>query len=499
MKSPNRFIRCLDRILGRINAANPYLLVLAALSAQYLSFLPAGNEEAYFPLAKQFVDPSWMPHSFVFNEWPGTRILFQLIAGHLLRFLTFEQLAFVGRLAVFTVSAYPLVRFFRLFRFSNVSMLILLQLFLVRPYWVGGEFIFCDFEPKSLAYVFVLFSLPMLARGRYLASVLLAAAASYFHILAGGWYAVFALAYIALYERQIVRPFLLGLLYAALMSPFLYYLSTEIHSTGSVLNGVNLDWVYVFYRNAHHAAPLSRPGAFHRVVAAMVGMVAAAVYLLRLSGKRPDEWTAKLRAMNAVALAMLAAGLLISVLNASGSISKYYLLRIASVGILLFWTCVFWRTRRHHPQLARSPGNALLSLVLRPALAYHAIGNVSPALRPPCPNFLDLVDHVRRNTRPDDVFLEYHDLPISFMRRAERESFVMKKFDPGGGAKIYEWYLRMEAVKAARQNPGQLAELARQFRVDYVVSLQPLANPSLRLAYRNSGFLLYQVAAPPGD
>jgi len=38
-------------------------------------------------LDKQFADPDWMPYSFWYNDFPGTRILFQLLFGWILKYI----------------------------------------------------------------------------------------------------------------------------------------------------------------------------------------------------------------------------------------------------------------------------------------------------------------------------------------------------------------------------------------------------------------------------
>lgn len=364
MKKHNSFINGLDAVLAAVNSVHPYLLVVFVLCAHFLSMVPSGNEEAYFPLAKQFVNPQWMPHSFVFNEWAGTRVLYQYVAGFMLRFMSFEQLAFWGRLFIFLISAYPLTRIFKLFRFSNVSLLIILELFLIRQAWIGGESFFGSIEPKSFAYIFVLFSLPCLFQKQYVKSILWAVGASYLHILAGGWYAVFALTYIMVYERSILKPVKLGLLYSLAMSPFLYFLSTHIIASGDIINGVNIDWVYVFYRNPHHCAPLSRPDALQVVLPSVIQLLVCTVLVIVLMRKKKGKRTDQLFWMNVVLMAMIWGAVIVSLVNTSGSISKYYLFRISSVAALLFNIYVFWWTIRYYPVFARKAGYVLFFLFL---------------------------------------------------------------------------------------------------------------------------------------
>lgn len=494
MKKHNSFLRGLDTVFRAINSVHPYLLVVVVLCAHFLSMVPSGNEEAYFPLAKQFVNPDWMPHSFVFNEWAGTRVLYQYIAGFLLQFMSFEQLSFWGRLVIFLVSAYPLTRLFKLFRFSNVTLLIILELFLIRQAWIGGESIFGSIEPKSFAYIFVLFSLLFLFQKQYVKSILLAVGASYFHILVGGWYAVFALIFILMYERTIVKPIQLGLLYSAAMAPFLYFLSTHIIESGDMINGVNIDWVYVFYRNIHHCAPLSRTDAMSVVVPSVVQLFVCSGLIVFFMRKKSDIVSDKLFWANLVLFAMIWCAIIISLLNTSGSISKYYLFRISSVAALLFNVYVFWWTLRYYPAFARKAGYVLFFLVFIPSLIGRTSSNIRKNyLKGPDQAYLELIEQVKSHTELSDVFIEQVRLPLSFMRLTERESFVVKKLDPGGGAKIYEWYIRMEDLLKNRKDIQHLEHIKSHYKVDYLISQEAISRDDLELAYRNNKYFLYRI------
>ncbi len=108
------------------------LLIFAVLCLNFLSLTLSSNEEAYLPLAKQFMDPDWIPHSFAFTEWPGNRLIFQFISGFALKYLTFEQVAFWGRLLVFLIIAFPVGGLFKRLQIGNLAALLLFQLYLIK-------------------------------------------------------------------------------------------------------------------------------------------------------------------------------------------------------------------------------------------------------------------------------------------------------------------------------------------------------------------------------
>lgn len=494
MKLENKFSQKLERFFELINSTNPYFLVLFVIAAHYLSFKPTGNEELYFPLAKQFMNPNWMPHSFIVNEWPGTRILYQLITGFMLKYMTFEQVGFWGRLFIFIVSAYPLTQLFKLFRFSNVAILIIIEIFLIRQSWIGGEYIFENFEPKSFAYIFVLFSLPLLIKGKYMQSIILAGLASYFHILVGGWYAVFALMYTLIYSRNFLQTFKLGVVYTLIVSPFAYYLSLQIFESGSIINGINIDWVYTFYRNPHHTAPLSRPDALTVVWPSIIQMAIFMVWMVFVMRKKRGQYADKLFIMNTVIYTMLWIGLIISTINTSGSILKYYLFRINTVGALLFYIYVFWWFNQYHPKISRKAGYILFFLLFLPSLIGRTSSNIRKNyLKEPNPNYIELINYIKENTDKSDIFIEKTQLPLSFIRMSERESFVSYRMVPGGGKKIYDWYIRVELLKSLRDNINTINQITKSYPINYMISKEKLNHDNLQLSYSNSEYYIYKI------
>ena len=96
--------------------------------------------------------------------------------------------------------------------------------------------------------------------------------------------------------------------------------------------------------------------------------------------------------------------------------------------------------------------------------------------------------------RLNDVFLTLSDDYISFSRNTRREVFVIYKFDPGGGKKIYEWYHRILERDKLNQNEGYLDEMLTHYRLDYLLSDHPLDKQThLNLVFYNKTFYLYKI------
>jgi hypothetical protein len=110
------------------------------------------------------------------------------------------------------------------------------------------------------------------------------------------------------------------------------------------------------------------------------------------------------------------------------------------------------------------------------------------------PDYKQLEAYVTANTNPDDIFLPLSDDALSFSRDTRREVFVIYKFDPGGGRKIYEWYHRICERDKLNQNPGYLDELLNHYRLNYLLSDHPLDEQShVKIVFYNKSFYLYKI------
>ncbi len=202
-----------DKLFAFFERIDVRLLVFILLCLNFLSFRVTGNEEVYLALSRQYMDPSWIPDSFMFTEWPGTRYLYQVMAGFTLKHLTFEQVAIGGRLLVFLIIAFPVGGLFKRLKIPNLAVILLFQLYLIRQNYFAGEFIFGDFEPKSLAYIAVFYGLNSLFDRKYLMAAICAVISSYFHILVGGWFFLLVFLFTLFYVKSWILSLRQGMLY----------------------------------------------------------------------------------------------------------------------------------------------------------------------------------------------------------------------------------------------------------------------------------------------
>jgi len=495
----NSFTEYFSKIINLINRVDSRIFIFVLLCLNLLSFHLYSNEEAYFPLAKQYIDPDWIPNSFTFSEWVGTRFLFQNIVGQALKYFSFETVAFWGRFLNFLAFSFPLALIFKKFKISNIGIFLLLQLFILNTgmqAFFGQEWIFRAFESKTIAYVFIFYSLYYLFSEKYIKVAVFAAIATYFHILVGGWFFCFCGIYMLFSKLNFIQLLKSVVTYVIMVSPFILYLTSHIESDGSLINGVNIDWVYVYFRNTHHTAPLMwkkfTSDVLPRILAS-VGLFGLCVFYVRNFN---DGLIRKLNKAVVIILIMLFTALIVNLLDKEGHILKFYLFRIASIGTFCTYILSFLVFRsickdwRYYYRVKQFVFIAICMLFI------IRVGRTVNHFMKPAVNseLVELTSYVKHNTDLTDVVLWLDKDEQSFSRRARRESWVVRKFDPGGGKKIYEWYIRVHKRDEVIKDFSKLPKLLSDYKIDYVVTKKRVRSDVLIEKYHNDLYYLYMIS-----
>ncbi|MBR8838444.1 MAG: hypothetical protein DSM106950_31715 [Stigonema ocellatum SAG 48.90 = DSM 106950] len=107
------------------------LAVLALLSVRLLlKANMAWNEMDVLPLARQYVDPNWIPQDWYLNQPPSYRVLFQSLVGPLIVTWGFVRASIVGRLVCYSLVASGLVLIARKLGLNLLLLLLAVSLFL---------------------------------------------------------------------------------------------------------------------------------------------------------------------------------------------------------------------------------------------------------------------------------------------------------------------------------------------------------------------------------
>jgi hypothetical protein len=414
------------------------------------------NEENYFALAERFVDSNaWSPDSAVFDASPH-RMLSDATLGTLVSTIGYAPTQMVTRLLAAAGYALALTALFQVFELSALdAALAVMTMALLGQSMLGGEWLFESYEAKVVAYSLVLAGLRLVLVAEGLTgATLLFAAATYFHILVGGFWFVAAVALRLLGgPRELRRVAGATALFALLVAPLAGVIAWSRFTDRSAAMAADLptpDVIYSIIREPHHQSPFLSLGYF--VYGWLPGYVISGAMLAAcLWGARHGP-TRRLRVAAGWLAGLLA--YLFLVLGPkyldrdSGVLGKFYLFRPASL-ILLLWLMLALALA--FTLLARRGWllRAALLILIGPAFLLTQGRVVVREMRRQAAIESQkqlLAETVQRRTGPRDVVLIDPELEmglLDFERRTQRPTWVNWKFTPTNDAEIIEWYRRM--------------------------------------------------------
>ncbi len=501
LNGPDQMKTIIDNCVAIINRQNSTLFIFLILCFNFLSFELNSNEEMYLALAKQFFEPQWIPNSFSLTEFPGTRLIFQVITGFFLQYFSFEQVTFAGRLLNFLLFAFALSRLKHLFQLNNVAFFFILQvIYFPHQTFFADEWIFMGFEAKTLSYFFLFYSLYFLIKSDFRKSVFFTIIATYFHILVGGWFFILTLLYAFFSKELSIKTQLQNAgLYVLLCLPFGAYLAQEILvKTATEINGVNLNWIYVYFRAPHHVGLFNDLIVFFKEhLPGIFLSLAFFIICVSYGRKLADPVIRKLNRLNIIIFSMIFVSLIIGYFDKTGFFLKYYPFRISALSMLLivFQFSLVVKSFIKSEFLPAIYGSILIIAI--PVFVFASALNIYIMAAPKDKFLNEMTAFVKKHTQPSEkfVFINYEkDIDhISFFRKAERERFVVYKFVPSGGNKLYEWYSRILEKEKIEQDTDYLFEVKEQHQLDYLVSPTPISHAGLQAVFENAAYHVYQI------
>lgn len=490
-----------------INASDGRVLIFLMLSANYLSPLISENEETYLQLARQYMDPDWIVGSRSLTSFSGSRYLFQWVVGSWLQWFSFEATVIVFRLLFAGLFTIVLNRLRITLGLEIFGFLVLLQaLYLPHQSVFGGEWIFLGVETKELAYVHVFIALNDLLNDKPARAIAMTAIATYFHVLVGAWFVLVLFIYLLMCVRLPLASLLRYLLaYMAGVSVHMIHLANGIVWTqsGTIVEGINTDWVYSYFRNPHHAGIFLDAKFFMETHA--FGVLLSLLWFgtsWYLAVKTHNTILKRLSYLNGIIFGLVLGFTVIAYFDTNGSIVKYYPFRQAALGTLLaiFQIGIYVRYVWQKPPLVvRHADTLMIGIVL--ILGTYSAGQ----LRSDYQRFfhqrnngmLALSSHIRATTDPSDVFLvldrNRFDGDLRFMRLSERERFVVRKFVPVTSGEIFYWYQRVLAKQDIIADFSQIQNTRKKYRIDYVVSNYEIKDSTLRTPVLVGEYRIYAM------
>lgn len=500
-------IHAIDKAVKFLNRFNLGFIIFIVLCINFLSFELFPNEEHYFSLAKQYIDPSWIPHSFLFTDWIGERFLFQNIIGFFLKHFSFEQVAFWGRLLNFLFLSIPISRLFKLLKINNIEAIFILQIiYFSNQAFIGGEWIFMGLEPKTFAYIFVFYALYFLLTNEYWKFVLCTVAATYIHFLVGGWFFFISAVFLLCYDKKFKPVLKYSLVYFVVVLPFIIYIIQGTLAIKTVVNGVRYDWLIVFFRNPHHAALFNNDFISFKEnlpkIILLISCYFTVFFMLIRFSKNKDIIAVKVSSIFLIIASILIFSIIASYFDTTGFFLKLLPFRIAALGMFIMLPVLLVFSKKFLFKEISSRDVQIIFLIFSfPFLAYSGLRQCHKVVYPN-QNIDGVVNYVRKHTLPTDIFIFWgtnsglYDLTnaeeLSFSRKSQRDQFVVYKFVPYGN-KIYEWYDRLKMMEKIEDDLNQLFVLDKTHKIDYVISTNEIANNRLLKEYDDQYYKLYRI------
>jgi len=436
------------------------IVVTAFISLKFLLHDNMGrnNEIDVLPLAKQFVDPGWIPGDWYLNQPPGYRLLFDLIFGNLIQGWGFLAGSIIGRLGCYVVLSLGLVLIGRTLGLKLPWLLLAIAL-LVYPLdqsAIAHESIFGGLEAKSAAYGFVLLALWLLLKGHFRWMALMLGVATSFHVLVGGWAFLAMVAWLIRTRKQHLKSIwhlgAIGLIYVA-ASAFAIPAVLQQLLTPTPASPVSPSFIYVFLRLPHHLNPLSwNMWSLMRLPIYLVVLAVCVRILARQhSEKDTDLYQTRLALFEFTLLSLVPFGLgmVVAFFDHQGSILQFYPFRLGDVMLplttCLMVSCVLQQSVSLQKQRILSLACVGILTLVCTIQSVTLVKQIKALDDFPSVNadFKALCSWIRTQTPANATILSPPATLVEFSWLTERPTIVKYKLLPQNKAGLLSWYERL--------------------------------------------------------
>ena len=222
------------------------------------SAVPDVNEAHYLTKAKHYWNPDWCSGDH-FLESRDAHLVFTWLFGWLTLFMPLTVVAWAGRILTWLLLAWS----WRQLSFSLIPRPLFsilsaaMFLLLLERCHLAGEWVVGGVEAKGFAFVCVFFALESFTKDHWARAWLLLGAATFFHVLVGGWSLVAACVVWVASGRW--RPTFVGTSFCAACA--------VVIALPNLIAALSLNWdvdaatirnangIYVYQRLAHHLSP----------------------------------------------------------------------------------------------------------------------------------------------------------------------------------------------------------------------------------------------------
>ncbi|MEM7329159.1 MAG: hypothetical protein AAF437_10485 [Pseudomonadota bacterium] len=447
-----------------------------------------GNEIGYFDLAHRWVNPDAFGDLHAAKDASIARLLSFLVMGAGVLILGMEPAFAAFGLAALVATPLSFVWLARRMRVDLLAAaLALIVFFAFGQSLVGAAFMFGTVEPKTFAYILVMIGLGLAFSDRRVAAMGVGSAATYFHFLIGGFWAVAMLGLFVLKDQNMRScGRMLGILVAATL-PLLVAIIWERSGVPPDSSQFALNTIYAEYRVPHHIAPFVQARTFYAdwLGGLVLHAVLAATFTVQAcrsgAAARPISiWIAGLNGY------ILGAALIAFLDRNTHTLSILYLFRPSGLILLLtLLSASKWAIHAAGPALRGISQIALIAWLsvhfgLFSYAASYLFRGHQPLVAMLTPTEADMVEWVKAHTSPDAVvvieplseqrFLGEGDGVWAGMERLlNRPTLVNFKFNPTDKSDLHRWYILLQWRQALFS--GECALIHAQ-PVDYLIVRQ---------------------------
>ena len=443
------------------------LLILVLFFVAHGDLPPDVNEAHYLAKAKHYWNPNWCPEDH-FLQSADAHLVFYWTLGWLTQWVSLPVLAWIGRLAAWTLLAVGWLRLSRtLLPRPGLALLTAAAYLLLLQYThLAGEWVVGGVEAKGFAYGLVFLGLEAVVMNRWCRGWLLLGTASAFHVLVGGWATVaVALAWwVAPANRPSLKtmlPFLIlgGCLALPGLLPAIALTSGVSSADVALANDI-----YVYHRLSHHLVVSAF--ASERIFSHL-GILVSWLLLLAWCRRYADD---RLRRLQGVVIACVLVGLTGALLGylvprsnpMSASLLRYYWFRLSDamlpVGVIFAVARLLERAAVSWPRMVAYKVSGLIVLITamvamegvrrygdpRPAADRQALPTVAGHPEVTRQVYLDWVQvcsWIRQETPQAAVFLTPRRQQ-TFKWYAHRAEIVSWKDIPQDARGLIQWHER---------------------------------------------------------
>ncbi|MBN1626802.1 MAG: hypothetical protein JW944_09785, partial [Deltaproteobacteria bacterium] len=297
----------------------------------------------------------------------------------------------------------------------------------------------------------------------------------------------------------------------------IYLAETYLVNNPSVINGIQLSQIYVFFRNPHHLDIVNQIGKFGS--SAQTGVIISILFFILCLGilkSCKDPLLRRVTLLSVIIFCQQFLSLFIAIFDKTGAFLKYYPYRTSSLSFFLMFVILGMLLRRKlflkgpqndvtHPVTAASCNRSnmaatLMILCLSTGLCLNLYKNIHDSYEMLSPSQeasarLSFYEWIKHHTPSDAVFLDLNKNArddLDFIRRAERDMFSVFKFVPTINRLIYDWYIRVLEKRKALADPAYVHKLRQRYRIDYIMSKTPLEDKNFQAVYENDFYFLYR-------